>query len=152
MLSIVERHLARTGIPATRFGLDAANDRSLVRTLRGGRELRPDLERRVRAFIAASDPHRVVRDPNLRLARALAERAHAPIALVDSLSREWLSPTFLGHRHRIRFEAGAAAAARMCAGWEEHAFMLIGHIVVDLGIAGWSDGIVTVEALTVVLA
>jgi hypothetical protein len=49
----IEKFLRRTEMPATRFGRLAAGDPGLVRDLRNGRELRPKLEARVKAFIAA---------------------------------------------------------------------------------------------------
>jgi hypothetical protein len=48
----IEKFLRRTHMPATRFGRLAAGDPSLVRDLRNGRELRPRLEARLKAFIA----------------------------------------------------------------------------------------------------
>ncbi|WP_213980550.1 hypothetical protein [Sphingomonas sp. dw_22] len=52
----IEKFLRRTDMSATRFGRLAAGDPRLVHDLRNGRELRPKLEGRVRAFIAARQP------------------------------------------------------------------------------------------------
>ncbi|MET0307414.1 MAG: hypothetical protein ABW023_01795 [Sphingomonas sp.] len=48
----IEKFLRRTNMPASKFGRLAAGDPGLVRDLRNGRELRPKLEGRVKAFIA----------------------------------------------------------------------------------------------------
>lgn len=49
----IEKFLRRTDMPASKFGRLAAGDPCLVRDLRNGREMRPRLESRVKAFIAA---------------------------------------------------------------------------------------------------
>lgn len=49
----IEKFLRRTKMPATKFGRLAAGDPRLVHDLRNGREMRPKLEGRVKAFIAA---------------------------------------------------------------------------------------------------
>ncbi|MBC9032761.1 hypothetical protein IAG41_10195 [Sphingomonas sp. JC676] len=49
----IEKFLRRTDMPASKFGRLAAGDPGLVRDLRNGRELRPKLEARLKAFIAA---------------------------------------------------------------------------------------------------
>jgi hypothetical protein len=51
MLTIIQRYLRRTGMPATKFGRLAVNDPRLVGDLRNGRELRSDTRARVEDFI-----------------------------------------------------------------------------------------------------
>jgi hypothetical protein len=54
----IEKFLRRTDMSATKFGRLAAGDPRLVRDLRNGREVRPKLERRLKAFIAAQGMER----------------------------------------------------------------------------------------------
>lgn len=49
----IEKFLQRTDMPASQFGRLAAGDPRLVKDLRNGREMRPKLERKLKAFIAA---------------------------------------------------------------------------------------------------
>ena len=49
----IETFLRTTGMRPTRFGRLAARDPRLVFDIRMGREMRPDLETRVRHFIAS---------------------------------------------------------------------------------------------------
>lgn len=49
----IELFLRATGMRPTRFGRLAARDPRLVFDIRMGRELRPNLQRRVRGFMAA---------------------------------------------------------------------------------------------------
>ena len=51
MLMRIERYLARTGTPPTRFGLLAAGDRSLVFDLRRGREPRAAMLARLARYL-----------------------------------------------------------------------------------------------------
>lgn len=55
LLFVIERHLRRHDIPATRFGREAVNDPRFVLDLRNGREPRPETRDRVLAFMAARD-------------------------------------------------------------------------------------------------
>lgn len=52
LLTIVERHLRKNGMPPSRFGREAAGDPRFVFDLRRGREPRPETDARVRRFIA----------------------------------------------------------------------------------------------------
>ena len=47
----VEAFLRRTGVSATRFGMDVAGDPRLVSDLRRGREPRPAMIRRIEHFM-----------------------------------------------------------------------------------------------------
>lgn len=47
----VERFLAKHHLPPTKFGRLAANDPRLVLDMRNGRELGPQMEHRLRAFM-----------------------------------------------------------------------------------------------------
>lgn len=51
LLSMIERYLRESGIPASRFGRDAMGDPGFVTTLRRGREPRDSTIRRVQAYI-----------------------------------------------------------------------------------------------------
>lgn len=51
LLSMIERYLRESGIPASRFGRDAMGDPGFVATLRRGREPRAGTIRRVQAYI-----------------------------------------------------------------------------------------------------
>ena len=51
LLTRIERHLRRSGTPATRFGREAAHDPRLVFDLRNGREPRPALTRRLFTYL-----------------------------------------------------------------------------------------------------
>lgn len=51
LLTRIERHLRRSGTTPTRFGRDAVRDPRLVHDLRNGREPRPDLARRLCAYL-----------------------------------------------------------------------------------------------------
>jgi hypothetical protein len=48
---LVERFLRDTDLPPTKFGRLAAQDPRLVLDMRMGREVRPDMEQRLRQFI-----------------------------------------------------------------------------------------------------
>jgi hypothetical protein len=56
LLSIIERHLRRSGTPPTRFGRECLKDPQFVFDLRRGREPGPEVSARVAAYIAARDP------------------------------------------------------------------------------------------------
>ncbi|GGE91664.1 MULTISPECIES: hypothetical protein [Sphingomonas] len=58
LLSTIERHLRRTGLPPTRFGREAVGDPRFVTDLRRGREPRPRTIARVVAYLAAQDAGR----------------------------------------------------------------------------------------------
>ena len=47
----IERFLARTGMPVTKFGRLAAHDPRLIGDLRNGREPRPSLSIRIEHFM-----------------------------------------------------------------------------------------------------
>ena len=49
----IERFLRRTGMPPSRFGMEAVRDPRLVFDLRKGRQLGRQIESRVRAYMAA---------------------------------------------------------------------------------------------------
>jgi hypothetical protein len=51
LLSMIERYLRESGIPASRFGRDVMGDPGFVATLRRGREPRDGTIRRVQAYI-----------------------------------------------------------------------------------------------------
>lgn len=51
----IERHLRRTGTPATRFGREALRDPRLVPDLRNGRELRTGTAARISAYLDARE-------------------------------------------------------------------------------------------------
>jgi hypothetical protein len=50
---LVERYLREQGLSPTRFGRLAARDPRLVLDMRMGREIRPEMEHKLRQFIAA---------------------------------------------------------------------------------------------------
>ena len=50
---LVERFLQEKGLPPTKFGRLAARDPRLVLDMRMGREIRPEMETKLRQFIAA---------------------------------------------------------------------------------------------------
>jgi hypothetical protein len=51
LLNLIEKHLVQTGKTETAFGIEAMNDRSLVRDIRNGRELRKAGRAKVMAII-----------------------------------------------------------------------------------------------------
>jgi 2,4-dienoyl-CoA reductase-like NADH-dependent reductase (Old Yellow Enzyme family) len=51
LLRRIERYLRTADMPATRFGREAVRDPRFVFDLRRGREPRPDMERRVIAWL-----------------------------------------------------------------------------------------------------
>ncbi len=51
LLMRIQRHLRRTGTPATRFGREVVGDPRFVLDLRNGREPREDTVRRVHAWL-----------------------------------------------------------------------------------------------------
>lgn len=53
---MIERYLAATGMPPSRFGRAAVRDPRLVRDLKDGREPGHALVARVTAYIAATPP------------------------------------------------------------------------------------------------
>lgn len=57
----IERHLRRTGTPATRFGRETIRDPRLVLDLRNGRELRERTAARISAYLDADERAREVR-------------------------------------------------------------------------------------------
>ena len=52
LLSMIEKHLRKTGTPATRFGREAVRDPRFVLDLRNGREPRGSTIHRVCTYIA----------------------------------------------------------------------------------------------------
>lgn len=52
LLSVIEKHLRRSGTPPTRFGREAVGDPRFVLDLRNGREPRPTTVSRVSAYLA----------------------------------------------------------------------------------------------------
>jgi len=53
LLFEIDKFLRRSNMPPTRFGRLAVRDPRLVGDLRNGREPRPEMVQKVRAFIAA---------------------------------------------------------------------------------------------------
>lgn len=53
LLAQIEKFLAKTGMPATTFGVRAVNDGALVEDLRHGRRLRLDTADRITEFMAS---------------------------------------------------------------------------------------------------
>jgi len=51
-LRLVNQHLRSTGQSATRFGMIVARDPRLVHDMRAGRQPRPPLDMRIRAYLA----------------------------------------------------------------------------------------------------
>lgn len=58
LLQRIERHLRKSGIKPTSLGRAAVNDRSFVRSLRNGRQPRPETVARVEAFLDAAERER----------------------------------------------------------------------------------------------
>lgn len=56
LLEHVEAFLATHGMADSRFGLEAAGDKNLVRDLRKGRRLWPETEGKVRQFMVTYRP------------------------------------------------------------------------------------------------
>lgn len=54
---LIERFLRETGLPPTKFGRLAARDPRLIRDMRLGREIRPQMESRLRNFIVNHSRH-----------------------------------------------------------------------------------------------
>jgi hypothetical protein len=54
---LVERFLREKDLPPTKFGRLAARDPRLVLDMRMGREIRPEMESKLRLFIAAHSRH-----------------------------------------------------------------------------------------------
>lgn len=54
---LVERFLREQELPPTKFGRLAARDPRLVLDMRLGREIRPEMEAKLRQFIAAHSRH-----------------------------------------------------------------------------------------------
>ena len=54
---LVERFLREQDLPPTKFGRLAARDPRLVLDMRMGREIRPDMEIKLRQFIALHSRH-----------------------------------------------------------------------------------------------
>lgn len=50
---LIERFLRDQGLPPTKFGRLAARDPRLVLDIRMGREIRPEMEEKLRAFICS---------------------------------------------------------------------------------------------------
>jgi hypothetical protein len=50
---LIERFLREQDLPPTKFGRLAANDPRLVLDMRMGREIRPEMEKKLRQFILA---------------------------------------------------------------------------------------------------
>ncbi len=53
--SLVERFLREEDLPPTKFGRLAARDPRLVLDMRMGREIRPEMETKLRRFMAAHE-------------------------------------------------------------------------------------------------
>lgn len=51
LLTRIDRHLKRTGLSATRLGLEVANDPGIIFDLRAGRKLGARLEQRVESWL-----------------------------------------------------------------------------------------------------
>lgn len=54
---LVERFLREQKLPPTKFGRLAARDPRLVLDMRMGREVRPEMEQKIRTFITLHSPH-----------------------------------------------------------------------------------------------
>jgi hypothetical protein len=54
LLSMIEKHLQRTGTPRTRFGREAVGDPRFVDDLRNGREPRPATIARVTDYLTGA--------------------------------------------------------------------------------------------------
>ena len=61
---LIERFLHETGVPPTRFGRLAARDPKLVPDMRSGREVRPELEAKLRQFIAGHSTNPTKSEPS----------------------------------------------------------------------------------------
>lgn len=59
---LVERFLRDNDLPPTKFGRLAAHDPRLVLDMRMGREIRPELEEKLRQFIATYSGHSAAAD------------------------------------------------------------------------------------------
>jgi hypothetical protein len=57
----VGAYLRAHDMPVTTFGAKAAGDPALIKTLSNGRELRSDLLRRIRMYMATGQEHRATR-------------------------------------------------------------------------------------------
>jgi hypothetical protein len=57
LLAEIRAYCARTGLPDTRFGVEALNDGHLLRRLRAGRELRRDTIARIHKFMKNGKKH-----------------------------------------------------------------------------------------------
>jgi hypothetical protein len=55
---LVERFLREKDLPPTKFGRLAARDPRLVLDMRMGRQIGPEMEQRIRSFIAANSQQR----------------------------------------------------------------------------------------------
>lgn len=55
LLGRIEAHIAREGLPPTRFGREVLGDPSFVRDLRHGRTPRPKTAARILAYLDRSD-------------------------------------------------------------------------------------------------
>lgn len=80
------------------------------------------------------------------LIRALAARIGPDWRLIESGGEPWASATFVGERHRLVAEVGAADLTGI-ADWE---FALSGHIVADIVLVDSAGGQAVIEALTLV--
>ncbi len=56
LLSLIERHLRRSGMPPTRFGRESVHDPRFVFDLRNGRQPGPKLSAKVAAYIEKCEP------------------------------------------------------------------------------------------------
>ena len=61
---LIERFLRDQGLPPTKFGRLAARDPRLVLDIRMGREIRPEMEAKLRDFIGTYDRGRSERKAN----------------------------------------------------------------------------------------
>jgi hypothetical protein len=61
LLRRINQHLDRTGVSATRFGREVANDPRIVFDLRAGRKLGAGLEERVAAWLDLSQGEKASR-------------------------------------------------------------------------------------------
>ena len=53
LLRRIENFMAETGVPATRIGREAVGDPRLVRDIRNGRQIGPEVAARLDAYLAA---------------------------------------------------------------------------------------------------
>ncbi len=74
LLEAVEAFLVETGMPLTRFGEMAVNEKNFVKGLRKGRRCWPETEAKVRHFIKTGE---TAHEPSRRTKAALADLREA---------------------------------------------------------------------------